>query len=65
MVADSHVELALSMLGKFGITASLAVLVLYSNEVFPTTLRNTGFGVAVTAGRLGGVLAPGAVYLVS
>ena len=52
------------MTGKYGITASLAVLVLYCGEIYPTNLRNEGLGLASTAGRIGGMLAPFTVYLV-
>ena len=58
-------ETALTMIGKYGITASLAVLVLYAGEIYPTTLRNEGLGLASTAGRIGGMVAPFSVYLVS
>ena len=58
-------ETALTMIGKYGITASLAILVLYAGEIYPTTLRNEGLGLASTAGRIGGMVAPFAVYLVS
>ena len=53
------------MIGKYGITASLAVLVLCAGEIYPTNLRNEGLGLASTAGRVGGMVAPFAVYLVS
>ena len=53
------------MIGKYGITASLAILVLYAGEIYPTTLRNEGLGLASTAGRIGGMVAPFAVYLVN
>ena len=53
------------MIGKCGITASLAILVLYAGEIYPTTLRNEGLGLASTAGRISGMVAPFAVYLVS
>uniref|UniRef100_A0A8C9V7X4 Si:dkey-166k12.1 n=1 Tax=Scleropages formosus TaxID=113540 RepID=A0A8C9V7X4_SCLFO len=49
---------ALAMLGKFGITASFAIIYVYSAEIFPTVLRQTGIGVSSMFARLGGVLAP-------
>ena len=58
-------ETALTMIGKYGITASLAILVLYAGEIYPTTLRNEGLGLASTAGRIGGMVAPFAVFLVN
>lgn len=48
----------LAMVGKFGITASFAVIYVYTAEIFPTVLRQTGIGVSSMFARLGGVLAP-------
>ncbi|XP_001341287.1 solute carrier family 22 member 13 isoform X1 [Danio rerio] len=57
--ADSaHVRTALAMVGKFGITASFAIIYVYSAELFPTVLRQTGIGVSSMFARMGGVLAP-------
>ncbi|XP_028285446.1 solute carrier family 22 member 13 isoform X2 [Parambassis ranga] len=49
---------ALAMVGKFGITASFAVIYVYTAEIFPTVLRQTGIGVSCMFARMGGVLAP-------
>ncbi|XP_059206252.1 solute carrier family 22 member 13 [Centropristis striata] len=48
----------LAMVGKFGITASFAVIYVYTAEIFPTVLRQTGIGVSCMFARMGGVLAP-------
>ncbi|XP_043073918.1 organic cation transporter protein [Puntigrus tetrazona] len=57
--ADSaHILTALAMVGKFGITASFAIIYIYSAELFPTVLRQTGIGVSSMFARMGGVLAP-------
>ncbi|XP_060949301.1 solute carrier family 22 member 13 [Limanda limanda] len=48
----------LAMLGKFGITASFAVIYVYTAEIFPTVIRQTGIGVSCMFARVGGVLAP-------
>ncbi|KAM3858637.1 LOW QUALITY PROTEIN: solute carrier family 22 member 6-B-like [Diretmus argenteus] len=48
----------LAMAGKFGITASFAVIYIYTAEIFPTVLRQTGMGVSSMFARMGGVLAP-------
>ncbi|KAI7798782.1 putative solute carrier family 22 member 13-like, partial [Triplophysa rosa] len=53
-----NVRTALAMVGKFGITASFAIIYIYSAELIPTVLRQTGIGVASMFARMGGVLAP-------
>ncbi|XP_030644415.1 solute carrier family 22 member 13 [Chanos chanos] len=55
---NPHVRTALAMVGKFGITASFAIIYIYSAELFPTVLRQTGIGVSSMFARMGGVLAP-------
>uniref|UniRef100_A0A671QTJ6 Solute carrier family 22 member 13-like n=1 Tax=Sinocyclocheilus anshuiensis TaxID=1608454 RepID=A0A671QTJ6_9TELE len=54
----AHIRIALAMVGKFGITASFAIIYIYSAELFPTVLRQTGIGVSSMFARMGGVLAP-------
>lgn len=42
--------ITLVMAGKFGITGSFAVMILYAKELFPTTLRYifiTGYNIAL------------------
>jgi len=46
------------MIGKFSISASYAILRLYSNEVFPTSIRNSCLGACSTISRLGVIFAP-------
>nr|XP_019946246.1 PREDICTED: solute carrier family 22 member 13-like [Paralichthys olivaceus] len=53
-----NVVTGLAMLGKFGITASFAVIYVYTAEIFPTVIRQTGIGVSCMFARIGGVLAP-------
>ncbi|XP_055081358.1 solute carrier family 22 member 6-B [Periophthalmus magnuspinnatus] len=55
---QSNVMTGLAMVGKFGITASFAVVYVYTAEIFPTVLRQTGIGVSSMFARMGGVLAP-------
>ncbi len=40
LIDDIIISLILAMIGKFTISASYAILRLYSNEVFPTMIRN-------------------------
>ncbi|XP_036948600.1 solute carrier family 22 member 13 [Acanthopagrus latus] len=55
---QSNVLAGLAMVGKFGITASFAVIYVYTAEIFPTVLRQTGIGASCMFARMGGVLAP-------
>ncbi|XP_063050404.1 solute carrier family 22 member 6-A [Engraulis encrasicolus] len=55
---NPQVVTALALVGKFGITASFAVIYIYSAELFPTVIRQTGIGMASMFARSGGVLAP-------
>lgn len=48
----------LAMVGKFGISASFAVIYVYTAEIFPTVVRQTGIGASSMFARMGGVLAP-------
>uniref|UniRef100_A0A8D0DCB6 Si:dkey-119m7.4 n=1 Tax=Sander lucioperca TaxID=283035 RepID=A0A8D0DCB6_SANLU len=54
----SVIKTVLAMIGKFGITASLSIIYLYSVEVFPTVIRQNGIGMGSMCARIGGVLAP-------
>ncbi|XP_008297980.1 solute carrier family 22 member 6-B isoform X2 [Stegastes partitus] len=47
-----------AMVGKFGISASFAVIYVYTAEIFPTVLRQTGLGASSMFARMGGMLAP-------
>uniref|UniRef100_A0A3Q3F4V0 Si:dkey-119m7.4 n=1 Tax=Labrus bergylta TaxID=56723 RepID=A0A3Q3F4V0_9LABR len=52
------IKTVLAMIGKFGITASLSIIYIYSAEVFPTVIRQNGIGIGSMCARTGGVLAP-------
>ncbi|CAJ1077649.1 solute carrier family 22 member 6-B [Xyrichtys novacula] len=54
----SIIKTVLAMIGKFGITASLSIIYVYSAEVFPTVIRQKGIGIGSMCARAGGVLAP-------
>ncbi|XP_036831578.1 solute carrier family 22 member 6-A isoform X1 [Oncorhynchus mykiss] len=58
----SIIRTILAMVGKFGITASLSIVYVYSAEVFPTVIRQSGIGMGSMCARAGGVLAP-IIYL--
>ncbi|XP_078577475.1 organic cation transporter protein-like isoform X1 [Branchiostoma floridae x Branchiostoma japonicum] len=48
----------LAMTGKFCITASFAVVYVFSAEIFPTVVRQIGIGMSSMSARVGGVVAP-------
>ena len=49
--------------GRFCISASFAVLYVYSAELFPTVVRNAGMGISSLSARIGGMVAPFIVLL--
>ena len=51
-------SLAFSNIGKFGLTASFAIVYLYAAEIFPTILRATGLGSSSLWARFGSIIAP-------
>ncbi|KAH9525165.1 hypothetical protein Btru_000519 [Bulinus truncatus] len=56
--AYSWVTLILSLFGKFGAAASYAVIYIYTAELLPTAIRNSGIGISSVMSRIGGILAP-------
>ncbi|NXI10655.1 S22AD protein, partial [Irena cyanogastra] len=48
----------LAIIGKFTSTAAFSTSYVYSAEVFPTILRQTGVGLCSTMARVAGILAP-------
>ena len=48
----------LALVGKFGASAAFGVIYLYTAEVFPTVMRNSGLGLCSICARFGAILSP-------
>ena len=51
-------DVFLGLLGKLCISASFSVIYIHSNEIFPTTIRNSAMGLVSFSTRIGGIAAP-------
>ncbi|CAL1299082.1 unnamed protein product [Larinioides sclopetarius] len=49
---------ALILAGKFCVTASFCILYIFTAEIFPTTVRNAGLGLASVSGQIGSLASP-------
>ena len=52
------------MVGKFGISASYAVIYVYCSEIFPTSVRSSAMALMYISGMIGGVISPYVVEMV-
>ena len=58
-------KMAFYLSGKFGAAAAFAIVFVYASELFPTEYRGVGVGACSMFSRVGGLLAPIIVELVS
>ncbi|XP_033119369.1 solute carrier family 22 member 15-like [Anneissia japonica] len=58
-----HLRTVFALIGKMGISASFSVVYIYSNELIPTVVRNSGLGFCCVSARMAGILAPRATSL--
>ena len=58
-------RIASALIGKFAVAGSFGLIYLYTAELFPTQVRNLGVGVTSIGARLGGMLSPVVLLLVS
>jgi OCT family organic cation transporter-like MFS transporter 4/5 len=47
-------QIFLTMMGKFGASATFSMVYLYTSELYPTTIRNTAIGTCSCVARIGG-----------
>ncbi|CAF0795542.1 unnamed protein product [Brachionus calyciflorus] len=62
-ITQVEIGLLMAMIGKFCVSASYAILRLYSNEVFPTSIRTSCIGICSMFSRIGVILAPFIIQL--
>ncbi|CAD5124279.1 DgyrCDS12570 [Dimorphilus gyrociliatus] len=54
---------SMALIAKFGISGAFTIELIYSLEIYPTSLRGTGTGITVGCGFMGSIMAPYSVYL--
>jgi len=57
------VRVVLTLIGKFGASASFAIVFVFTAELFPTPIRNSAIGLCSTSARVGAIFTPFIVSL--
>lgn len=61
--SDMHIMMQVFTLGgKIGIAAAFCFIYVFFTELFPTVVRNMGFGVVSTAAHVGSIICPFIIY---
>ncbi|XP_060070271.1 organic cation transporter protein-like [Ylistrum balloti] len=58
------ISVVLAMIGKIGMAVGYSVIYMWSAELFPTAVRNTGMGMSTSMGNMGYMAAPGVARLI-
>ncbi|XP_046374364.1 organic cation transporter protein-like [Haliotis rufescens] len=56
--SHTWITTALSMIGKLGASGAFAIIYVFSAELFPTVVRNSGMGASSVFARVGGIISP-------
>ncbi|XP_077862260.1 organic cation transporter protein-like [Saccoglossus kowalevskii] len=59
------VSTAFAMIGKFFSSMAFGITYLFSAEIYPTCVRNAGMGISSTSARIGTIIAPFVMLLIS
>lgn len=65
LVTTAKLRIVLALLGRMSLVGSYCLMFLYAAELFPTQIRNSGFGVGFFFFMVGGMLSPHLSSLVS
>ncbi|XP_078267180.1 organic cation/carnitine transporter 2-like [Rhinoraja longicauda] len=65
LIPSNHSILStvLVLIGKLGNTCAFTMIFVYTSELYPTPIRNTGVGVSSMASRIGSIISPYIVLL--
>lgn len=55
---EEELLLSVTMMGRFTDVAMFALIILYTSELFPTTVRNAAVGSSLAVSQFGSISAP-------